>query len=151
MRGRSLCHSHESAVRGSPPDQGLRRVRRASPRSACHPSRWAVAGQREQVSPAERSDAVAACHPLSRRERTEAREDRETAGEGKRKGGGESVAWMRVLRPPEARKADLPNVVMLKQEIQAATCQPRGSCIQWPPRCPDPLPRRGQLPHDGRH
>ena len=72
-------------------------MRRASPTSACRPSRGAIAGQREQVSQAERSDAVAAGRPLSWKEKTEVTEDRERrsreiSGEGKGQGGGESIA-----------------------------------------------------------
>ena len=47
---------------------------------------------------------------------------------------------------PGTRKADLPNVVMLKQEFQAAACHPWGSCVWCSKRCPDPLPRRDQAP-----
>ena len=39
---------------------------------------------------------------------------------------------MRVLRPPGARKADLPNVVMLKEEVQVAACHPRRAVLGGP-------------------
>ena len=61
--------------------------------------------------------------------------------------GGESITWVRVLRLPGAGKAALTNTVMLKPEAQVATCHPRGSWVQWSQRCPNPLPRKGQLPH----
>ena len=61
----SLCSA------GSPLDEGLLGMRWVSLPSARHPSRWAIAGQREQVSQAERSDAVAARPPHSQMERTE--------------------------------------------------------------------------------
>ena len=89
------------------------------------------------VSQAERSDAVAVPRPLSRKERTNVGEDgerrsRETPGEGEGQGGGESIARVRVLRPPRARKADSPNTGTLKQEFQLATCHPRGSVFSGP-------------------
>lgn len=53
-------------------------------------------------------------------------------GEGEGQGGGESIARVRVLRPPRARKADSPNTGTLKQEFQLAACHPRGNVFQWP-------------------
>lgn len=53
---------------------------------------------------------------------------------------------MRVLRLPGAGKAALTNMVMLKQEVEVATCHARGSCVQWSQRCPEPLPDRDKYP-----
>ena len=53
---------------------------------------------------------------------------------------------MRILRPSGARKADLLNVVRLKQEVQVAACHPWGSCIWWSWRSPDSLLGRGEHP-----
>ena len=94
-----------------------------------------------------KSDAVAARSLLSQKDGTETGEaarSKEASEEGKGQVGGKSIAWMRVLRPPEARKADFPILVTLKQDGQVATCHPQGSCIQWSRRSQEPLPRRGQ-------
>ena len=45
-----------------------------------------------------------------------------------------------------ARKAELPNVVMLKQEI-SGSLSPVGKLCLVVLEVPDPLPRRGQAPH----
>ena len=66
----SICLLNLWSV-GSPLDEGLPGMRWISLPSACHPSRWAIASQREQVSQAERSDAVANRRPHSQVERTE--------------------------------------------------------------------------------
>ena len=75
---------------------------------------------------------------LPQKNRAEEREDREVGrfqekergkrkekvlrGKGQR--GRERVAQMRVLNPLGDRKANLPNMVTLKQEVQLVTCHP---------------------------
>ena len=81
--------SHQGEPTGPRSTRGMRR---ASPTSVCHLSRWAIAGQREQVSQAERRDAIAAWRPLSWKDRTEVGEDterrsKEISGEGKEQRG----------------------------------------------------------------
>lgn len=82
-------------------------------------------------------------NPLSQKDRTEVgeakeRRSREKSGEAKGKGKvvrekGETMRGKPFLnkdtRPSGARKAELPNVVILKQEFQVAACHPLGSCI----------------------
>ena len=75
--GRNCYHSHKSPLRESPRGQGLHGVRQASPISAHRPWGWAAAGQREQVSQAERSDAEAVQGPVPWKDRTEERTERE--------------------------------------------------------------------------
>ena len=83
-----------------------------------------------------KSDAVAARSLLSQKDGTETGEaarSKEASEEGKGQVGGKSIAWMRVLRPPGARKAYLPNVVMLTRD-SGPCLPPTGSCIHWSKR-----------------
>lgn len=82
--------------------------------------------------------------------RMEQRQERQRSKRGfrrrKRTVGGKSIAWMRVLRPPEARKPDFPILVTLKQDGQVATCHPQGSCIQWSRRSQNLSPEGDNSP-----
>ena len=49
-----------------------------------------------------------------------------------------------------ARKAELPNMVMLKQEAHVAACHPWASCVWWSWRS-QVLSLEGDKPHIGRH
>lgn len=60
------------------------------------------------------------------------RRSRRISGEGKGQGEGEIIAWMRILSLPGATKADLPNTVFLKQEVQADTCHHREAAFGGP-------------------
>ena len=73
----NLWHSHKSPVRECLLDHSLPGVRHASPTTACHPWRWAIASQRDMESQAERSDAVAAWCPLYWKDKTDERTDKE--------------------------------------------------------------------------
>ena len=111
----------------------------------CHLSKWATAGQREHYLQTERGGAIAAQHPLSwkeTKERTEGGEVRRHQDRGKDEGRKIS-ACMSILWPPGFRKADLQDVVRLKQEIHQL---PHGEAAFSGHRCPGPLLRRGRWP-----
>ena len=100
------------------------------PPSAYHPSGWDTVGQREQVSQAERRDAVVARRRRSCKDRTEVREDterrvqKEKQRDVRREQGTKGRGTHCLNEASGARKAELPNMVMLKQEAHVAACRP---------------------------
>ena len=92
------------------------------------------------------SDAVAARSLLSQKDGTETGEaarSKEASEEGKGQVGGKSIAWMRVLRPPEARKADFPILVTLKQDGQGGHLSPTGKLHPVVQEVPRTSPQKG--------
>ena len=69
-------------------------------------------------------------------------------GEGKDEEEGESIARVRVLRPPGARKAASPNTGTWKERF-SRPLSPTGKLCSVARRCPDSLPGSRQLPHVG--
>ena len=72
----NLYHSHKCLARESLLDQDMPGCEASLSHLSCHLLAGAIAGQREQVTQAERNEAVAAQWPLSQ-DRTEGEEDRE--------------------------------------------------------------------------
>ena len=120
------------------------------PTSVCYPPRWACAGQRGQVSQAERSDAVAAWRPHSQNDRTKIREDRERsreiAGEGKGQRGGGSAVWWG-FRGQEGRVTQHGDA---ETRGSVAACHLWASCVWWSWRS-QILSPEGDKPHTGCH
>lgn len=144
IRGLNIDHSYTSLVKESLLDQGLCRVRQASPTSVSHPSR-ATEGReraREQVSQGERSDAAAARGPLSWKEKTEEKRDFRR-GKCTRGSGGHCVN-----ESPEAAK-DPGGRFRKCGDTETRGWGPlvtHGEAVISGLRVPDPLPRRGQVP-----
>ena len=127
-----LYHSHKSLVSWESTGPRSARYEESLSHLSRHPSRWAIAGQREQVSQAQ---MWAPWWPHPQNDRTEIREDREVERFQERErenGKGDSVVWMRELRPPEAREAERTDVGDSEQEVEAAACHTQGNHVRCP-------------------